>query len=89
MNSLLVVIDFDVDIRGYTPKEAGFPPLPCAGMMPNLKGRVRLREFGKLDNVIRGLSLVSISYLFCLISLMPCPLYISYFYIVGDLLVLI
>ena len=70
-------------------KEVCFPPSFYFGMMPNLKRRVRLREFGKLDNVIRGLSLVSISHLFCLIFLMPCPLYISHLYIVSDLLVLI
>ena len=66
-------------------REAYFPPLPCAGMMPNRNGRVWLEEFGKLDNIIRGLRFFGISYLLCLISLMPYPFYISHLYIVSDL----
>ena len=69
--------------------EVCFPPSFCFRMMPNLTSRVQSREFGKLDNVIRELSLVGNSHLFCLISLIPCPLYISHLYIVSELLVLI
>jgi len=69
--------------------EVCFPLSFCFGMMLNLTRRVQSGEFGKLDNVSRELSLVGISYFFCLIFLIPYPLYISPLYIVSDLLVLI